>query len=358
MSLNKSPRGWVLGGALLLLSLAAWLAPAWERRGRAQALARAGWTTFEVGSKLPGFSHILAVAADPTGNVWVNTDAGLLRYDGLGWLSYTLDEAPQSKEPHMLVDAGGRVWLAAQTGATVITPCGKVKYLPDAPAAEFSLGDQVWSRQAAGFYCAYSLDKGEGECLELPAGCDRLLALQSSGTVWAGETAPEGVLQALCKVQNSKLTVFQLPERSALPGEPALAFDAGGQPWLAQAGSGEDCCSLAALDGESWRDHKLDFPHFTNGQVAALAFDPQGRVWVLAEGNSLGLAVYDQETWTVYDLADVFGYGSSGASAVLGLDNQGHVWVGRGSRLLRLDISGGLPPPDPLPDWLPPLLRR
>ena len=78
------------------------------------------WTTYTPGdSGLPG-QYVISVTPEPSGDaVWVGTDAGLARFDGTNWEIYTeADGLPADVINSIAIAPNGHVWIGAFDGQT------------------------------------------------------------------------------------------------------------------------------------------------------------------------------------------------------------------------------------------------
>src|SRR6476469_1860418 len=106
----------VLAMLLLLLGLALPRAAGALDPGKAfHHYVRDGWS---IQQGLPQIS-VLALAQDPNGYLWVGTQSGLARFDGVEFHVYTPDTAPGLPGPWsraLLTGRDGRLWVGTYKG--------------------------------------------------------------------------------------------------------------------------------------------------------------------------------------------------------------------------------------------------
>jgi len=83
---------------------------------------------------------------------------------------------------------------------------------------------------------------------------------------------------------------------------------------------------LSIFDGQAWTH--FPYPDYPTLMIRAIAFDPQGRVWI---GRYKGVSVYDGNEWKSYS-SDLFGLGEYAQSVNdIAVDQSGQVWVATSS---------------------------
>lgn len=83
--------------------------------------------------KYTGYENVNAIEEDNKGNVWVGTDNGLLKYDGISLnLAYTTDDGlPGNKVSTLFFDSNNKLWVGTDGTETVswITTSGNIHQL-------------------------------------------------------------------------------------------------------------------------------------------------------------------------------------------------------------------------------------
>lgn len=82
--------------------------------------------TYDAGNVLPS-SQIYDVMQDKTGFIWIATDAGVVKYDGTNFTSYTSKEGlPSNAVFNLHEDTGGRIWFLSMSGMLSYHHNGKI----------------------------------------------------------------------------------------------------------------------------------------------------------------------------------------------------------------------------------------
>jgi signal transduction histidine kinase len=254
------------------------------------------------------------------GYLWIATEGGLVRFDGVDFRAYTRANAPGL--PSDLIDDlmeghDGALWIST-SGGLARQRVGKVEAFGPAqgiPATQVWRTFQdgrgvVWALTAAGLFridgeraTRIALNAGLTENSRMVAGAD--------GSLWLGTA--EGLMRAGAD------DVFRAVGST---GEvPALAVDRSGTAWAGSRSGLEACsaavCRSAAVPG--------------GGAVNALAEDEAGRVWI---GTEAGLFVTDG------DRVQAFGQKTGRVDFLYG-DRAGMLWAGTAQGLTRIDPVKG-----------------
>lgn len=243
---------------------------------------------------LPQIS-VLAIAQDRDGYVWVGTQDGLARFDGVHFTTFTPEIEPQLPGiwiRSLLSDREGRLWIGTYKGLTLYAHGRFTSYhLPGADA----------KRE----YDAYALAEDE------------------KGTIYLG--TEKGVLRvAGTGLERTDATIS--PALSLLLRKDGL--------WIGTNGA-----VVHVQDGKATR---LPMPDAASVAVTRLV-DVQGRIWA---GTSQGLYSLAAGTWTKLD-DPVLGTSPIGA---LFEDHDQNLWVGANPSLGRIrdgklvETYAGFPP--------------
>ena len=283
------------------------------------ALAQYGYQSWQTDSGLPQ-NTVHAIVQGRDGYLWIATEGGLVRFDGVDFRAYTRANAPGL--PSDLIDDlmeghDGALWIST-SGGLARQRVGKVEAFGPAqgiPATQVWRTFQdgrgvVWALTAAGLFridgeraTRIALNAGLTENSRMVAGAD--------GSLWLGTA--EGLMRAGAD------DVFRAVGST---GEvPALAVDRSGTAWAGSRSGLEACsaavCRSAAVPG--------------GGAVNALAEDEAGRVWI---GTEAGLFVTDG------DRVQAFGQKTGRVDFLYG-DRAGMLWAGTAQGLTRIDPVKG-----------------
>jgi ligand-binding sensor domain-containing protein/signal transduction histidine kinase len=283
------------------------------------ALAQYGYQSWQTDTGLPQ-NTVHAIVQGRDGYLWIATEGGLVRFDGVDFRAYTRANAPGL--PSDLIDDlmeghDGALWIST-SGGLARQRVGKVEAFGPAqgiPATQVWRTFQdgrgvVWALTAAGLFridgeraTRIALNAGLTENSRMVAGAD--------GSLWLGTA--EGLMRAGAD------DVFRAVGST---GEVlALAVDRSGTAWAGSRSGLEACsaavCRSAAVPG--------------GGAVNALAEDEAGRVWI---GTEAGLFVTDG------DRVQAFGQKTGRVDFLYG-DRAGMLWAGTAQGLTRIDPVKG-----------------
>lgn len=302
--------------------------------------ARSVWTRTE---GLP-YSGVTALAQDAAGFLWIGTQEGLARFDGVRFEVFDKGNTPAFEDhfitalavgppgagDHLRQEGGSKVARAAVTGPGAGTRESGI----GAGAATLWIGTRRGLlRYRDGAFTRYGARQG------LPEEYVRSLLVDTEGNLWVG-TYGEG-LALWGDAEGSVLRVWDTAEGLLEGTVRALSQDASGALWVGTSGG------LHLLVGGELTPYTTEdgLPsHF----IRALAVGPEGRLWVGTEGGGLcrrvrhvrqgprGLA--EETTFEQVPLGPV-PPGVTGGSSIGALltDVQGNLWVGtHGAGLFRL----------------------
>lgn len=303
-------------------------------------------------------SVVISLAEDREGFLWIGTQDGLNRYDGLEFEVFRANPSDSTSLPSifnstLFADRRGRLWVAS-------SPAGLSVRYPDRPGFHSffhdphnpgSLGDErvlsicedrqgrIWigtmlgldryDEEVESFAHFAPLAVEEVDAKPVPI---RVLAADPDGSIWAG-----GRGQVVhCAADGRVLRRFALDPGTDLDGRnrapyvTTLYFDNAGRLWMGTAPTGlhrydrerEEFVYVEALD-----------PFLGPEGVIAMVEDRQGQLWISAPGQ--GLLRYDARTEEVLQLrsdpANPYGLRHDFVRSLL-CDRAGNMWAGVGSK--------------------------
>jgi ligand-binding sensor domain-containing protein/signal transduction histidine kinase len=193
-------------------------------------------------------SLVTSLAQTPEGYLWVATQNGLLRFDGLRFVAFDPDNTPQlphARVEHLFVDAAGTLWINTYDGSITSWRAGVFR--------------REWSGTGPRRFEAF---------LAVSNAQEIVFVLDTGAVIRRAATATAG------------WQVLQPPDTDLVP---LFARDAEGALWI------------KSIDDRLWRLEagvlqQAPTRGLARGHVQSLASDPDGRLWV---GTDTQIAVYD-----------------------------------------------------------------
>jgi signal transduction histidine kinase len=276
-------------------------------------------------------NFVRALAQTKDGYLWVGSDAGVSRFDGVRFITFGLPEGFQAGPVQTLLgDAQGALWIGSagrglgcwQNGR--FTAFTRQEGLPSDSVnalAEDSEG-RLWVGTEAGLVIFQNGHLDNFNATGALAG-KPITSLFSNrkGTTWIGAKGA-GVFS----LRGGQLDQVHDPVFNDLLQDPhCLLVDHEGRIWV---GAGDD--SVLYREGEQWRRYR--FPrHLARHYVSALAEDPDGTVW--AGSVSEGLFQFRHGKLVAVNASSGL---SDNLIETLLVDHEGKLWVGTHGGLNRL----------------------
>ncbi len=293
------------------------------------ALAQYGYQSWQTDTGLPQ-NTVHAIVQGRGGFLWVATESGLVRFDGVDFKTYTRANPaglhpirvdgramgtpglPSDLIDDLTEDREGNLWISTSGGlarmrAGKVEPFGPAQGIPSTQVwrtFEDSRGT-VWVLTAAGLFrvAGAQVDR---VALDQALTEDSHMAEGPDGSLWLGTA--EGLMRA--NGQGGFVPVGDAGEVVA------LATDAAGRGWAGMRSALEMC----AEDGEC---HHVAIPAGA-GAVHAIVRDSYGRMWVGTDG---GLYIVANQVTSV---------GAMGRVDFLHVDREGMLWAGTEHGLVRI----------------------
>jgi diguanylate cyclase (GGDEF)-like protein len=228
---------------------------------------------------LPQISAV-CLAQDHTGYLWVGTQSGLARFDGMRFVTYTPENEPGLAGiwvRALLSDRRGRLWIGTYKGLSVYAE-GRFTAVPALDATHYptldvySLAEQADGTIIAGTTDgAFTVDHGR---LRRGAGPQPALSLLPTGEgLWVGSVG------AVDRIGRGGNVHFALPTEAAGAAVSSLA-QVNGELW---AGTSQ---GVLALGADGWNRVQAE-PGFDRSPVTTMLTDRDGNLWI---GSNAGLA--------------------------------------------------------------------
>lgn len=290
-------------------------------QGPARPINQFGHESWQVRDGLPQSSvHTIVQTRD--GYLWMGTQQGLVRFDGVRFTLFRGTNTPQMRADHVSAlheTKDGTLWVGTYGGGLLSLKAGRFHAYTTADGLS---GDTVvalaedadralWvathtegiSRLTASGFATYSAADGLGSAVVTS------VIVDATGAVWAGTSS------GLSRFDNGKFVNYTV--RDGLAGDyvTALAADPGGGVWV------------GAQEGLTlWRDGRAAtdaVPHgLPHAAVQTLHVDAAGGLWVGTKGGVGRLVDGTFSTLTTRD-----GLASANVVAIC-QDREGSIWIG------------------------------
>jgi ligand-binding sensor domain-containing protein/two-component sensor histidine kinase len=277
----RSSRPLRLALSLAFMCLLTALAPPARALDPRAQIHRYGFQSWQTDSGLPQNTvHALMQTRD--GYLWLATEGGLVRFDGLQFTVFEKQNTPHLRSNliyGLLEDSDGALWISTADGLT---------------------------RHQGSAFQTFTTEDG------LPSNTTWSVYLDRDGTLWA--LTADGLAQ----FRDGRFQSFAIP--SGLSSSSSIAQAADGSLWIG-TNSG-----LAHLSHDSLVPVPSD-PSLDRSEIQALATDRDGRLWV---GTRAGLKFLAAGKFSDFKTAT-----SSPANDIntLLLDSAGRMWIGSGDGL-------------------------
>ena len=232
-------------------------------------------------------TSIYSVAQTGDGYLWVGTESGLARFDGVRFAVYNRRNTkalPSDYISHLLGTRDGSLWIGTDSGLV-------------------HLKNGAWT--------TYTVRDG------LSSNDIRALFESSDGSLWVGTK------RGLDRLKGGRIEVYG--NRDGLPGTAVtdVKADSAGVLWIATD------AGLGRFDGKRF-DAYTALDGLTNNSISALAIAPDGAVWMAgAHGQLARLAQGRLENQSTSAIKDQIN--GDDINALL-FDHNGNLWIGFESR--------------------------
>ncbi|WP_167619304.1 ligand-binding sensor domain-containing protein [Maribellus sediminis] len=241
--------------------------------------------------------QVLSIAIDKEGVVWVGTNgAGIVSFNGTSWKYYNNDESLSNYDgskfiPSIAIDSAGNKWFG--------TISGVLKY-----------DGENWT--------SYSTSDGLADNLI------HSIEVDKQGNKWFGTNG------GASKFADNKWTNYSYNADNtnsiAGNGVSAIVTDNKGNKWFGTWGG------LSEFDGLNWIQHDTETEWLRAGSpIRSAKSDNKGNLWF--GSNGWGISVFDGVKWTTYTEANGADIDPVYAIAI---DSKGNNWFGTSTGLLKL----------------------
>lgn len=242
-------------------------------------------------------NSIFAIAQSPDGFLWLGMEAGICRFDGIGFTQFNRDNIPGLNSEvvnAMRVDGRGRIWIGLRGSGVVLYEGGEFSHFTTANGL---LHNEVWAimESADGVIC---------------------LGTRNGISTW----------------QNGKISSIPLPEGMSNHYVKTLFEDRQGRIWAGTRGGG-----LARLTKykNSWSGEYLGFKDL---HICALLEDRRGILWMGARNG--GIVAFHDNKKMYYSTPAL----SDNSIQCLYEDSSGNIWIGSQSGGVNVIPAGDMEP--------------
>ena len=277
---------------------------------------------------------VRALAQTRDGYLWVGSDEGVARFDGVRFVSFGLRDGLGSGPVRVILeDSRGTLWIGTGGGGLTRSQDGRFTVytrqqgLPSDSITALGQDNEgrLWVGTEAG------LAFWEAGRLIIPPVAEpfrgkavSFLYKSRKGVFWAGVTG-----LGLFRLTEGKFTAFSDAAVEGLLQNPhCLLEDKAGRIWV---GAGDDF--VLCREGDQWRRYRIP-RHLARPYVGTLAEEPDGTVW--AGSISEGLFQFKRGKLVAVNASS--GLVDNAVAALL-LDREGNLWVGTSAGLNRLRRS-------------------
>jgi ligand-binding sensor domain-containing protein/signal transduction histidine kinase len=278
-------------------------------------------------------NSVRALAQTRDGYLWVGSEDGVARFDGVRFVPFGLREGLRSGEVRVLFeDSRGALWIGTVGGGLTRWQDGQFTTFTTTdglPANSITaLGEdregRLWVGTDAGLAVWQNERFAPTDAGEFKGKHITTLFKDRHGVMWVGVNGA-GVFRFV----DGKFVVLADASVEGLLKEPhCLLEDKTGRIWL---GVGDDV--VLCREGSQWRRYRIP-RHLARPYISALAEEPDGTIW--AASVSEGLFRFKEGKLTAINASS--GLSDNSVEALL-VDHEGNLWVGTGGGLNRLRRS-------------------
>jgi len=240
---------------------------------------------------LPGPPEAITQTAD--GYLWIGTDAGLVRFDGVRfvpWASPSGEKLPSDQILYLLAGSDGSLWIG--------TGKGLARWKGGALTTYKGLTNRIWG-----------------------------IVEDHGADIWIVRSRIEDSRGPLCRIRDSDLRCFGRDDGIPLPTATGLALDSSGNFWIS---GNQGLCKWKPGSSAIYFHPNLAKSGYLMG-VDALSVHNESHVWIgLQQPNgNLQLQELNQGKWTAHPLPKK--HGPLPSTNVLFRDPDGALWIGTAS---------------------------
>ena len=278
--------------------------------------------------------QVNVIVQGKSGYIWIGTNKGLFRMDGLSIKHYTsADKLPDDNVTAIVQDSMGRIWTGHKNGRIAILEHDSIRnFNPQEGLSGNEISDLfidsrgiLWfSTLGDGLYFfrndrLYRLDENE----KLPDLFVYCVAEDKSGKIVAGTDA--GV--AMCTLTDNKTHIDVLNYENGLPDNivKKIIIENDGMMWMGTEDKG-----IISYNPATKKYNSL-FTNWSHGVISDF-ITSGSQVWISSSQD--GLIVFDRNTGETKIYGEQAGQGLTSVKSLLA-DREGNIWTGTKSGVLR-----------------------
>jgi len=279
-------------------------------------------------SGLPS-NAISKIVRDHNGNLWIGTDAGLVKFDSKNWAIYDTDNSglPHNDILDLLIDSKDRIWIGTSMGLALFDGNGWVVYnesnsqIPGnyIGVIESDMEDNIW------VFCEglYKFDMTTWTKIEdadsiLYSTTITAIHADETGAIWLGACSPPGIKRGLYKFDGHNWFVYD--QFTSDPyGDNILCIlgDELNTLWL---GTDHPLIHFKESRYKLFYMLEPEFPSY----ITSLIKDQYGILWLTRSYG--GFAKFDGQNFTSYEFTK-FGIPFEPYSQSIAVDSDNNKWI-------------------------------
>jgi len=227
---------------------------------------------------------VKSIAEMPDGYIWIGTQEGLARFDGVRFTVYTTRNTPNLASDnihHLLVDGRGNLWILAGGGLTRFSDGVFTKYI--AAGSETDSVSHMWIDQSGSLVaaCQFSIRRFDGHELRIISHVNGIAARNTSyysppcsdstGAVWYVD-----IRNGVCSVNGRHTSVYSSTATFTRTQARGLCADWRGMIWAA----GDQGVFRMDKGGPSLR---VSTAQLGGRPILEMTGDGSGSVWILTD---------------------------------------------------------------------------
>jgi ligand-binding sensor domain-containing protein len=289
---------------------------------------------------IPGlkiYDHIFTIVVDKSGDKWIGTNRGLVKFDGITWTTYNLANSglPSDIVYSLAIDKSGNKWISSPVGLSKFDGTKWTTYKPDGfdeyddyiSSLAIDSSENVWitiDLDVIKFdgtnWTTYTYACNDCESSSLTLSSNSLI-IDRNGLKWISSDT-YGIL----KLDDTTWTTYTLPKSGPSSGSAyTIAEDSSGIKWVVTDRG------LVKIDGDKLYWYTINNSGIPSNDLRSLTLDKEGNKWISCRN---GIIKFDSTKWTCYNLLNPE---LPGEVKTITIDETGTKWIGTDGGLVKYD---------------------